>query len=97
MVEHLVIFKFNENASDSNKINMLKSLNNLKNEISEIKDLSCGENFTARSQGFGFGLRVLFESESELNIYLEHPAHVKVVNEVIKPIISDLLVIDYQK
>ena len=59
--------------------------------------MSCGENFTKRSQGFGFGLRVLLESESELNIYLEHPAHVKVVNEMVKPIISDLIVIDYQK
>ena len=97
MVEHLVIFKFNENANNSNKINMVNSLTALKNEISEIKEISCGENFTERSQGFGFGLRVLFESESDLNIYLEHPAHVKVVNEVIKPIISDLLVIDYRK
>ena len=97
MVEHLVIFKFNENANKDNKSNMLTHLKNLKKEIPEIEEISCGENFSDRSKGFDFGLRVLFASEEDLQTYLVHPAHVKVVEENIKPIISDLLVIDYNR
>ena len=51
IVEHLVIFKFNENANNSNKINMVNSLNALKNEISEIKRLAAVPFLQERSQG----------------------------------------------
>ena len=96
MIEHLVLFKFKDNTEKHCKIDMLNKLNELKSHISEIKEISCGENFTNRSQGYGFGLRVLFESEEDLESYLVHPAHVRVVDEVIKPIITDLLVLDYK-
>ena len=95
MIEHLVLFKFKESTTEDSKNNMLEKLLNLKNEIKEIREISCGENFTDRSKGFEFGLRVLFDSKDDLNTYAVHPAHVAVVEEIIKPIISDIIALDY--
>ena len=60
MIEHLVLFKFKESTTEDSKNNMLEKLLNLKNEIKEIREISCGENFTDRSKGFEFGLSSSF-------------------------------------
>ena len=55
MIEHLVSLNSMKMLKNSNKINMLNSLNALKINIRN-KEISC-QNFTERSQGFGFGLQ----------------------------------------
>ena len=92
MLEHIVLLKVkDENASEQ----IISSLRELPSKISVIKDLSVGKNFSERSKGFNIGLRVMLESEEDLNTYRNHPDHVKVLEEIVKPNIEDVVAVDY--
>ena len=95
MVEHLVFFKLKPETPEASKINMLEKLRSLQGEIPEILEISCGENFTDRAKNFNLGLRVLLNSKADLSTYSNHPAHLEVVNNHIKPILDDIIALDY--
>ncbi len=96
MIEHLVLFKFKESITDSDLRQIISHLNNLKNSIDQINDLSVGKNFSDRSQGYQIGLRVQLNSHTDLEAYRNHKDHLKVVNEIIKPNVLATIVADYE-
>ena len=97
MIEHLVLFKWKADASPDAIASLVDALKGLKAQIPEILYLSCGDNFSDRSQGFQFGLIVRFQSRDHLEkIYQPHPAHQQVLHNLILPITADLLAVDYQ-
>ncbi len=55
-----------------------------------------GKNFSERSKGFNFALRVTFTGRAALDAYLPHPDHVKVKDQFIVPITEDILAVDYE-
>lgn len=95
MVEHIVLVKFSEEATAEKKAAMAEELRGLKGKIPGILDISVGDNFSARAQGFDRGLVVRLENEEALAGYSSHPEHVRVANDHIKPIIKDILAVDY--
>ena len=96
MIEHLVLFKV-KSEIDAARINrMLDELSGLTTKIQGIVELSCGENTSDRSQGFTHGLRVVFQSRADLEAYLPHEEHKRVVSESVLPICEELLVVDYE-
>lgn len=97
MIEHIVLFKWQETASEEQINQALTELNALKNKIPSIVDLSCGKNFSERNQGFQHGLIVRFNDRSSLDAYFPHPSHQEVVNHYIRPILADILSIDYEQ
>lgn len=96
MIEHLVLFKWKQDASPEAIARVLEGLKALKSQIPEIVDLSCGKNFSDRSQGFQHGLVVRFNSRQDLEIYQPHPAHQVLIKDYIKPILADILAVDYE-
>lgn len=96
MIEHIVLFKWQEEATEEQITEALKALNSLKDKIEGIIDLSCGENFSERNQGFQHALIVKFNDRDSLESYFPHPAHQEVVKNNIRPILADILSIDYQ-
>ncbi len=55
-----------------------------------------GTNFTERGKGFNFAIRVTLVDKESLANYGPHPAHLKVKDELLVPIIEDILAIDYE-
>jgi hypothetical protein len=96
MIEHLVLFQWQPEASEEQIGAVLEALRGLKDKIPGIVDLSCGENFSERSQGFQHGLVVRLSDRSALEGYFPHPEHQKVVQNLIKPIIAQILSVDYE-
>ena len=96
MVEHLVILKFKPDTTSEQLDAFLEGVGGLRDKIEGIVDLSAGANYTERSQGFTHGVCVRFTNKAALDHYLPHPAHVEVVENCIKPIVDDILVIDYE-
>ena len=96
MVEHIVLFKWKEEAAPGDIDKAVQGLKSLKNEITGIIDLSVGENFSARAQGFQCGLVVRFVDRAALDLYGPHPAHQAVVQNLINPIRADLIAVDYE-
>jgi Stress responsive A/B Barrel Domain len=96
MVEHVVLFKLKPEATEAQKNAMIEALRGLKGQIEGIVDLSCGRNFSQRSQGFEIGLVVRFRDRAALEAYLPHPAHRGVVERSINPIRQEVIVADYE-
>lgn len=96
MIEHIVLFKWQPDASPEAIASVMAALKGLKDKIPEIIDLSCGENFSERGQGFQHGLVVRFADRVALKSYQVHPAHQEVVQKLIKPILTDILAVDYE-
>lgn len=94
MVEHLVLFKMKASATTVDEDKLLAALEGL-TAIGEVVELSCGRNFSARSQGHALALRVLFKSRDDLQTYLDHPLHQAALQEAILPVIEHVTVADY--
>jgi hypothetical protein len=96
MIEHIVLFRWTDNASAEAKENVLTELRKLKGKIPGIVDLSCGTNFCDRSKGYTHGLVVRFTDRAALDAYGPHPEHQRVVQNLIKPLAADILALDYE-
>ena len=95
MLEHLVLFKFKQDASTAQINEAISQLQQLPSKIDDIVELSCGKNFSDRSQGFEYGLRVLLKDKDALERYQKHQSHVSVVENKVKPILESILAVDY--
>ena len=95
MVEHIVLFRWADEASQDAIASAVTELRGLKGKIEGIVDLSCGENFSDRSKGFTHGLVVRFTNRAALEAYGPHPEHQRVVQNFINPIRADILALDY--
>jgi len=95
MIEHIVLFRWTEAASEEAKETVLTELRKLKGKIPGIVDLSCGTNFCDRAKGYTHGLVVRFTDRAALETYGPHPEHQRVVQTFIAPIRADILALDY--
>ncbi len=95
MVDHLVLFTVNDDASAEDIEDLLASLRGLKKGVPDVVDLSVGENFSERSQGYTHGLYVRFQTVDALRSYISHPEHQAIV-EKLDALTTGRLVVDYE-
>ena len=95
-VEHLVLFRWQPEATATQIADAVGALQSLADRVPGILQLSCGENFTDRAKGFQHGLVVRFSDRAALEAYQVHPEHQAVVQQHIKPIVADILALDYE-
>ncbi|CAL9219558.1 unnamed protein product [Arabidopsis halleri] len=97
IVEHVVLFKLNDDDVDSNKINsMVNGLNKLVN-LNQVLHLSCGSIHRLSSttaSDFTHVLHSRYRSKEDLNAYAIHPDHVRVVKES-ESIREDIMAVDW--
>ena len=96
MLEHVVLFRVKEGSSPDLLARMASGIRGLKEAVPVVVDLTFGANVTDRGQGFTHGLVVRLHSREDLDRYLEHPEHVRVVTEDVRPIVEDVLAVDYE-
>ncbi len=94
MITHIVSFKLKEENKDANIQQMKSLLEALPAKIAEIKDFEVGVNFV--EGGYDVVLYSTFASQEDLKTYAVHPDHLEVV-AFIKQVISDRVVVDYEK
>lgn len=96
MIEHIVAIKTKSGVSSESVKKMVFALRGLKGKVPAIVDISCGENFTDRNQGYNIGLVIRLKGSEDIDQYRLHPEHVAVVNEYVKPIMEGMIVLDYE-
>lgn len=96
MIEHLVLLKVKPDASPQETERMIDALKGLAGSIPSIRELTCGRNTSDRSQGFTHGLFVRFASTADLDAYISHSEHRRVVDEYLQPVVDDVVVVDYE-
>jgi antibiotic biosynthesis monooxygenase (ABM) superfamily enzyme len=96
MIEHVVLFRLKPEASAADVDAMLEALHGLKAKIPGIVDLTAGTNFSDRAKGYTHGLVVRFQDRAALDAYIPHAEHQAVVQQRIRPIMDDVLAVDYE-
>ena len=96
MIEHMVLFKVKAEATPADAATMIQELRKLKELIPEIQELTCGANTSVRNQGFTHGLLVRVRSPKDLETYIAHPEHQRVVAQHVRPILESVIVVDYE-
>jgi hypothetical protein len=95
MVDHLVFFAVREGASQGEIEDLVSSIRALRDDVPSTVDLSVGEDFSGRSGGYTHALLARFENAAGLQEYMEHPAHLAVV-EKLDATTSGRIVVDYE-
>lgn len=95
MVDHLVFFAVREGVSSEDVEDLISSIQALKDEVSSTVDLSVGEDFTGRSGEYTHALFARFEDRDGLQEYMQHPAHLAVV-EKLEERTTGRIVADYE-
>jgi hypothetical protein len=95
VVDHLVFFAVREGASQEEVEDLVSSMRALRDGVPSTVDLSVGEDFSGRSGGYTHALFARFEDAAGLKQYMEHPAHLAVV-EKLDATTTGRIVADYE-
>jgi len=96
MIEHILLLRWKDDASQEAIDNAMAELRALKDKIPGIVDMSSGLNFSERSKGYTHGIVMRFTNRAALDAYYPHPEHQRVVQKLINPIRSDAVIVDYE-
>ncbi|WP_394821499.1 Dabb family protein [Pendulispora albinea] len=96
MVIHIVLFKFMTTATSKAIDDLMAQVRALPKEIPGIVDVACGRNVSPRSQAYTHAITLRFRNRAALDAFYAHPAHLRLIRESIKPIVSELLPVDYE-
>jgi len=97
LLRHVVIFKFNDDASEAEVQKLNDSFNDLPNHIAAIKDFEWGLNDSPENfhQDFTHCYMITFHSEKDRDsVYTPHPKHQEFVANL-QPYIEKVFVVDY--
>ncbi len=96
LLRHVVLFAFNDDATDADIAKVQKAFSDLPSKIPQIQSYEWGLNNSP--EGLNKGLThcffLTFKSEADRAIYLPHPDH-KAFGAVLGPHLKDVLVVDY--
>lgn len=95
-IMHIVLFKWKADTPPERVEQVRQALLGLRDAIPGILEITCGQNFSDRAQGYETALVVRFESRAALDAYLPHPAHRALVDTLINPLREASLAVDYR-
>ncbi len=97
MVEHMVLLKFSADTPAAARVEVIRRLLELKDEVPGIVEMTAGENFSQRSQGFQVGLLVRFEHREALQPIGQHPKHQAVYKYMESVGLEDIIAVDFER
>jgi len=97
-VEHLVVFEWTCDASASEKEAAAQALAGLVGQIEGIIAYVGGPQISTEDPGkdWHFGFRMTFRDVAARDVYVDHPKHLEVIAQYLKPILKKVVVFDIQ-
>ncbi|KAK3841346.1 MAG: stress responsive alpha-beta barrel domain-containing protein [Linnemannia gamsii] len=96
-IAHIILIKVKPTVSETQAHDILKAVADLKIQLpTVVESVHLGVNFAARAKGFTHGFTMLFKDKAALETYDKSPEHIRVVTEVIRPNIEDIIAFDYE-
>lgn len=95
MIKHIVMWKFKDEVSEADKLEMKRQLEALKGVVPTLIDIEIGLDVVGSDASKDMVLYSEFNSLDDLKAYAGHPEHLKVV-EFVKPLVSERAVVDYE-
>ena len=97
-IKHIVLLPFKASLSKNEIEKVMQSLADLKKDIPQVMSFSGGENNSTENlhQGYLHGFSMEFKDKLDRQTYLDHPAHDKLVKEILLPTLNaSPIVFDY--
>lgn len=96
MIKHIVVWRMNDTPDKAEKMNAIKeNLEALKGKIDFLRDIRVGINFNTTDAASDIVLETVFDTKENLEKYQNHPDHVAVGRDYVRPNVSERRVIDY--
>ncbi|MEE1225239.1 MAG: Dabb family protein [Clostridia bacterium] len=97
MIKHIVVWRISDAVDKGKTAQIIKeNLEALKEKIDVLRDIRVGINFNDTDAASDIVLETVFDSKADLQAYQEHPAHVAVGRDYVRPNVSERRVIDYE-
>lgn len=94
---HIVLFKFKEGTTTQQVQRLKDGILKQKGPIAGLLEISFGEDFTGRAKGFTHAEVAVFKDRKSLEKFNSSEYHKQLIVDYIKPILEDILVLDYQQ
>ena len=86
----------NDTPDKAEKMNAIKeNLEALKGKIDFLRDIRVGINFNTTDAASDIVLETVFDTKEDLEKYQNHPDHVAVGRDYVRPNVSERRVVDY--
>ena len=97
-IKHIVLLKIKEEINEERVKRCLEAIDGLKDKIEGIISIDYGKDSSPenKNQGYQYAFTVYLEDVVSRDNYISHPEHQRVVSEHITPIVSDVIVLDYE-
>ena len=99
MVKHIVMWKIqgvNSQSKEETAQRIKEALEDLNGKIEGLINLEVGIDFLQSDMSYDVVLYSELVDKAALDFYQNHPLHVKVATEVIKPVVISRVVVDYE-
>ncbi|MFN3018657.1 Dabb family protein [Vibrio coralliilyticus] len=96
MYKHIILFKFQASVSQTDALELLRQLGELKRQIPEIKQYSYGMNDSdnAHNAGFEYAFVMEFRSKQDRDAYQINEHHQAFIQDTLNVAISEAIVFD---
>ncbi len=95
MIKHIVAFKLKNTNKEDNIQDLKSKLDRLPEVIPGVLTFETGKNISDRSSAYDLVLISEFGSQNDLDMYRNHPEHLKVL-DIIQQVVDDTVVVDYE-
>jgi hypothetical protein len=100
MIKHIVMWKLKDFAEgagrEENARRMKEAIEALKDSIEQIIHLEVGLNFNSSQVAYDVALYSEFASKEDLQIYQQHPDHLRIANSLTRKVTLDRKIVDYE-
>ncbi len=88
MLRHLVLFDLSEDATDDAVDAAVAALGALADEVPEVRELHVDRDAGLAEGNAGLALLVVLDDVAAWRTYQDHPAHRRVVEQHVRPVIT---------
>ena len=98
MIEHIVLLKLKAGVTEAQTQALADGLDKLKQVVPGMLEVSAGYNNSSEGKGAGFayGFIVKFSDAAARDGYVPHPEHQELAKTLVRPIVDDVIVFDYE-
>ena len=96
MVRHCVLLRFTEAATNAQRAEARDALRALPVTIDAIRDDSVGDDLGETDGNFDLAIVAGFDDRAGYATYRDHPDHVRVVRDLLRPIVATRAAVQYE-
>jgi len=96
VVRHVVLFRFNPETPEADKQSLREGLSELGTALPEIRRYEFGDDLGLADGNFDFSVVAEFANTSDFKTYAAHPRHLRLISELVRPILAERAAVQYE-